>query len=126
MSENPCSGRRAEGRRDPLPAARFHKAIPIGVIPSRRFTAGRSTSRTGFIGTTSNLTKCAKRLDSAARRRRTVEAFVLDYDGDLCGEHVGIEFVARLRAMAAFDRVDDLLAAMAGDVERTREILRSA
>ena len=26
--------------------------------------------------------------------RRTVEAFVLDYDGDLYGEHVGVEFVA--------------------------------
>ena len=30
--------------------------------------------------------------------RRTVEAFVLDYDGDLYGEHVGVEFVQRLRA----------------------------
>jgi riboflavin kinase/FMN adenylyltransferase len=58
--------------------------------------------------------------------RRTVEAYVLDYDGDLYGEHVGVEFVARLRAMAAFDRVEDLLTAMAGDVERTREILGSA
>ena len=58
-----------------------------------------------------------------AGSRRTVEAYVLDFDGDLYGEHVGIEFVARLRPMAAFDRVEDLLAAMAGDVERTREIL---
>ncbi len=56
---------------------------------------------------------------------RTVEAYVLDYDGDLYGEHVGVEFVARLRAMTAFDRVEDLLTAMAGDVERTREILGS-
>ena len=36
--------------------------------------------------------------------RRTVEAFVLDYDGDLYGEHVGVEFVQRLRPMAAFPR----------------------
>ena len=55
--------------------------------------------------------------------RRTVEAFVLDYDGDLYGEHVGIEFVRRLRPMAAFPEVDALLAAMAKDVSDTRQIL---
>src|SRR5687768_4445918 len=55
--------------------------------------------------------------------RRTVEAFVLDYDDDLYGEHVGIEFVHRLRPMAAFPDVDALLAAMAKDVSDTREIL---
>jgi riboflavin kinase/FMN adenylyltransferase len=55
--------------------------------------------------------------------RRTVEAFVLDWDGDLYGEHVGVEFAARLRPMAAFDDVEALLVAMAGDVEGTRRIL---
>jgi riboflavin kinase / FMN adenylyltransferase len=55
--------------------------------------------------------------------RRTVEAFVLDYDGDLYGEHVGVEFVSRLRPMAAFADVEGLLAAMAKDVTDTRQIL---
>jgi riboflavin kinase / FMN adenylyltransferase len=55
--------------------------------------------------------------------RRTVEAYVLDYDGDLYGEHVGVEFAQRLRPMAAFDDVEELLAAMAKDVEETRQIL---
>ena len=55
--------------------------------------------------------------------RRTVEAFVLDFDGDLYGEHVGVEFVQRLRPMAAFPDVDALLEAMARDVEKTRKIL---
>jgi riboflavin kinase/FMN adenylyltransferase len=55
--------------------------------------------------------------------RRTVEAFVLDWDGDLYGEHVGVEFVQRLRPMAAFADVDGLLAAMAQDVTDTRSIL---
>jgi riboflavin kinase/FMN adenylyltransferase len=55
--------------------------------------------------------------------RRTVEAFVLDYDGDLYGEHVGVEFVERLRPMAAFPDVKALLAAMAKDVSDTRRIL---
>jgi riboflavin kinase / FMN adenylyltransferase len=55
--------------------------------------------------------------------RRTVEAFLLDYDGDLYGEHVGVEFVHRLRPMAAFPDVDALLAAMAKDVTDTRAVL---
>jgi riboflavin kinase/FMN adenylyltransferase len=55
--------------------------------------------------------------------RRTVEAFVLDFEGDLYGEHVGVEFVSRLRAMAAFPDVDSLVAAMDDDVVRTRALL---
>jgi riboflavin kinase/FMN adenylyltransferase len=55
--------------------------------------------------------------------RRTVEAYVLDYDGDLYGEHVGVEFASRLRPMEAFADVEGLLAAMARDVSDTRQIL---
>ncbi len=55
--------------------------------------------------------------------RRTVEAYVLDYDGDLYGEHVGVEFVSRLRPMAVFPDVEGLLTAMAKDVSDTRRIL---
>jgi riboflavin kinase/FMN adenylyltransferase len=52
-----------------------------------------------------------------------VEAYVLDWDGDLYGEHVGVEFAARLRPMRAFAGVDELVAAMARDVEETRAVL---
>ena len=52
--------------------------------------------------------------------RRTVEAYVLDWEGDLYGEHVGVEFAARLRPMLAFPDVEALLAAMARDVDDTR------
>jgi riboflavin kinase/FMN adenylyltransferase len=55
--------------------------------------------------------------------RRTVEAFVLDYDGDLYGEHVGVEFTQRLRPMTAFPDVDALMAAIAQDVTDTRQVL---
>jgi riboflavin kinase/FMN adenylyltransferase len=57
--------------------------------------------------------------------RRTVEAFVLDWDGDLYGEHVGVEFVERLRAMARFPDVDALRAEMDRDVVRTRAVVGS-
>jgi riboflavin kinase/FMN adenylyltransferase len=55
--------------------------------------------------------------------RRTVEAYLLDYDGDLYGEHVGVEFAQRLRPMTAFPDADALLVAMAQDVTDTRQIL---
>jgi riboflavin kinase / FMN adenylyltransferase len=55
--------------------------------------------------------------------RRTVEAFLLDFDGDLYGEHVGVEFVQRLRPMLAFSGVEELVAAMDKDVADTRTIM---
>jgi riboflavin kinase/FMN adenylyltransferase len=55
--------------------------------------------------------------------RRTVEAYLLDYEGDLYGEHVGVEFAQRLRPMAAFPDVDALVEAMAKDVVDTRSVL---
>ena len=52
-----------------------------------------------------------------------VEAFVLDFDGDLYGKQVRLEFVERLRGQEKFDSADALVAAMRDDVARTRHIL---
>ena len=57
-------------------------------------------------------------------RQRRVEAYVLDFDGDLYGDTLGIEFVARLRGMVKFDRVDDLVRQMADDVDQTRALMQ--
>jgi riboflavin kinase/FMN adenylyltransferase len=56
-------------------------------------------------------------------RERTVEAYVLDADLDLYGEHVAVEFVQRLRGMERFADADALVAQMQQDVEQTRRIL---
>ncbi|MFL6079812.1 MAG: bifunctional riboflavin kinase/FAD synthetase [Ornithinibacter sp.] len=56
--------------------------------------------------------------------RRTVEAYVLDRDDlDLYDERVMVEFTAHIRPTLKFDSVDDLLEAMASDVQRCRELL---
>ena len=56
--------------------------------------------------------------------QRRVEAYVLDRDDlDLYGEEVAVELTERLRGMERFDSVDALLATMADDVRRTREVL---
>ncbi|WP_289018451.1 bifunctional riboflavin kinase/FAD synthetase [uncultured Ornithinimicrobium sp.] len=55
---------------------------------------------------------------------RTVEAYVLDRDDlDLYGETVAVDFALRLRGNDRFETVDDLLAQIALDVERTRSLL---
>jgi len=50
-----------------------------------------------------------------------VEAFLLDFpDDELRGDTLTVEFWERLRDEVKFDSVDDLVAAIADDVERTR------
>jgi riboflavin kinase / FMN adenylyltransferase len=56
-------------------------------------------------------------------RQRRVEAYVLDFDGDLYGANLGIEFVERLRGMEKFDSVDALVTQMHADVDKTRALL---
>jgi riboflavin kinase/FMN adenylyltransferase len=51
---------------------------------------------------------------------RRVEAYLLDYDGDLYGQELVIELWERLRDEAAFESEAALIAAIASDVERTR------
>ncbi|MEO9239352.1 MAG: bifunctional riboflavin kinase/FAD synthetase [Jatrophihabitantaceae bacterium] len=54
---------------------------------------------------------------------QSVEAFILDFDGDLYGQNLGIEFVHRLRGMVRYDSIGALVTQMAADVEQTRELL---
>lgn len=51
-----------------------------------------------------------------------VEAFLLDFEGDLYGEPLRVAFLERLRGELRFESVDDLVEQMRQDVERTREI----
>jgi riboflavin kinase/FMN adenylyltransferase len=54
---------------------------------------------------------------------RVVEAFVLDFDGNLYGEQVRLEFVERLRGQERYDTVDALVAQIRADVADTRAAL---
>ncbi|WP_084505943.1 bifunctional riboflavin kinase/FAD synthetase [Nocardia harenae] len=56
-------------------------------------------------------------------RARTVEAYVLDREADLYGQHVAVDFVEHLRGMLKFDSTAQLVDAMAGDVEAARAVL---
>jgi riboflavin kinase / FMN adenylyltransferase len=53
-----------------------------------------------------------------------VEAFLLDFDGqELRGEPLAVSFWERLRDEARYASVEELVGAIAGDVERTRAIV---
>jgi riboflavin kinase/FMN adenylyltransferase len=56
-------------------------------------------------------------------RALLVEAYLLDFEGDLYGEVLTIEFVERLRGEWRFESVEALVAQMQRDVERTRALL---
>lgn len=57
------------------------------------------------------------------RKVASVEAYLLDFDRDIYGEHLKLEFVARLRDELKFDSVEALVEQMHRDVKQTREIL---
>jgi len=52
-----------------------------------------------------------------------VEAYLLDFSGDLYGEAARVSFVSHLRDEVAFDSMDELIAQMDRDVAITRERL---
>jgi riboflavin kinase / FMN adenylyltransferase len=54
---------------------------------------------------------------------RRVEAYILDFDEDLYGQGLGVEFVERLRGMVRYDSIEALVEQMHRDVERTRHLL---
>jgi riboflavin kinase/FMN adenylyltransferase len=51
-----------------------------------------------------------------------VEAFILDFDGDLYGQKLRVDFLARLRGERRFDAVEALVDQMRLDIEQTRRM----
>ena len=55
-----------------------------------------------------------------------VESFLLDFEGDLPGEPLSIEFWSRLRDEVRYDSVGELVSAIEADVTRTRQLIPDA
>lgn len=89
-----------------------HAAVPADGVYAGRLVRADGTRLPAAISIGTNPT-----FDGQERR---VEAFVLDWSGDLYGEAVGLDFTIRLRPTLAFDSVDELVVQMGADVERTR------
>ena len=57
---------------------------------------------------------------------RTMEAFILDFDGDLYRKDIRLEFVERLRDEERYDSVEALREQIGRDVDQTRAALTAA
>lgn len=55
-------------------------------------------------------------------RGELIEAYILDFDGDLYGQTLRLEFLARLRGERRFEDPAALIEQMHRDVQRTREL----
>jgi riboflavin kinase / FMN adenylyltransferase len=53
---------------------------------------------------------------------RTVEAHLIGFEGDLYGQNVELDFLARLRGTKAFPSLDDLLTQIRADIDQTRRV----
>ncbi len=53
----------------------------------------------------------------------SIELHLIDFDGDLYGEEIRVDFVRHLRGVQPFESVEALVAQMAQDVEEARKVL---
>lgn len=84
-----------------------------GVYAGRAFTAGGSYVAAVNVGTNPTF----------GQEPLHVEAFLLDFEGDLRGRPITIEFWSRLRGEVRFESPEALSAQIGADVERTRELV---
>ena len=98
-------------------------AFPAGSPARRRASTPDGTSAGRLALARGGVGRHAAPPSTATTADLLVEAFLLDFDGDLYGEAARVSFVARLRDELRFDSVDELVAQMDRDVDATRESL---
>ena len=52
-----------------------------------------------------------------------VEAHLIDFSGDLYGQHISLDFCERLRGEQRFPGVEELLQQIRRDIQKTREVV---
>lgn len=109
---------RQNGRRFGFPTANIAAAqdavLPLsGVYATRALAGGRWRPAVTNVGT--NPTVHGDHV--------TVETHVLDFAGDLYGEALSVDFIERLRGERRFDSEQELVARIARDAARARELL---
>lgn len=115
------------GRKLGFPTANMrlepHAAVPAdGVYAGRVVRLDRfgSTVPHSLLGTTAISVGTNPTFQG---RERRVEAHILDFDGDLYGDQLGVEFTHRLRGMERYDTLDELVDQMTADCARARELV---
>jgi riboflavin kinase / FMN adenylyltransferase len=115
------------GRKLGYPTANM-RLEPYAAVPADGVYAGRVvrldrfgwTVPHGLLGTTAISVGTNPTFQG---RERRVEAHILDFDGDLYGDQLGVEFTHRLRGMERYDTLDELVAQMDLDVAKARDLV---
>jgi riboflavin kinase / FMN adenylyltransferase len=108
---------RGDGRGRELGFPTANLDVPEGLlVPPDGVYAGWTRDRRAAISIGTN-----PHFDGVERR---VEAHLLDFDGDLYGERLVVEMWHPIREQRRFDSLEELVAAIDDDVERTREAAR--
>jgi riboflavin kinase/FMN adenylyltransferase len=105
----------ARGRTLGMPTANL--ALEAGVIlPGTGVYAGRARDRAAAINV-------GVRPTFETSGETLVEAYLLDFEGDLYDERLRLVFLDRIRDELRFESADELVRQMQRDVERVREIV---
>ncbi|MFL5942167.1 MAG: riboflavin biosynthesis protein RibF [Gaiellaceae bacterium] len=108
---------RGDGRGRELGFPTANLDVPEGLlVPPDGIYAGWTHDRQAAVSIGTN-----PHFDGLERR---VEAHLLDFDGDLYGARLVVELWDTLREQRRFDSLDELVAAIGDDVERTRAVTR--
>jgi riboflavin kinase/FMN adenylyltransferase len=93
-----------------------HVAVPAdGVYAAWLARRGNRGSERAAVSIGSNPT--------FSGRERRVEAYILDFDGDLYGERLALDFAVRLREQRTYDGIGPLVDQIEKDVAETRTVL---
>lgn len=90
------------------------------VVPGHGVYACRAQTADGVIHVAA--TNVGVRPMFVTGRGELIEAFLVDFDGDLYGSELRVEFLKRLRGEKRFESVDALIEQMGRDVEEARVI----
>ena len=90
------------------------------VTPGHGVYACRATTASGE--THAAATNVGVRPMFVTGRGELIEAFLLDFDGDLYGQPLRLEFLKRLRGEKRFESIEALIEQMARDVDEARAI----
>jgi riboflavin kinase/FMN adenylyltransferase len=96
-----------------------YAAVPADGVYAARIAIGHPTpsdaDRMGAVSIGTNPT--------FSGRERRVEAFILDFDADIYGERIALDFVERLREQRTYASLPPLVEQINDDVARTRGLL---
>ena len=93
---------------------------PSYVTPAHGVYAARATTQAGEVVPAA--VSIGVRPTFVTGRGELIEAYLMDFSGDLYGTRLEIAFLKRLRGEKRFDSVDTLIAQMALDVEDARTV----